>query len=70
MFSTGLYARAQREGESFAAKYDALLQDTGRMTVEELASKHLDVDLTKPDFWREAMSVAVADVQLFLELTQ
>ncbi|WP_019635872.1 M3 family oligoendopeptidase [Paenibacillus fonticola] len=70
MFSTGLYARAQREGERFAAKYDALLQDTGRMTVEELASKHLDVDLTKPDFWREAMSVAVADVQLFLELTQ
>ncbi|MFD3260301.1 M3 family oligoendopeptidase [Paenibacillus lentus] len=70
MFSTGLYARAQREGESFAAKYDALLQDTGRMTVEELASKHLGVDLTKPDFWREAMSVAVADVEAFLELTK
>lgn len=70
MFSTGLYARAQREGESFAAKYDALLQDTGRMTVEELASKHLGVDLTKPDFWREAMSVAVADVEAFLELTE
>lgn len=70
MFSTGLYARAQREGESFAAKYDALLQDTGRMTVEELASKHLGVDLTQPDFWREAMAVAVADVETFLKLTE
>lgn len=70
MFSTGLYARAQREGESFASKYDALLQDTGRMSVEELASKHLGVDLTKPDFWREAMSVAVADVEAFLKLTE
>ncbi|MNJ55411.1 Oligoendopeptidase F, plasmid [compost metagenome] len=70
MFSTGLYARAQREGESFAAKYDALLQDTGRMSVEELASKHLGVDLTKPDFWREAMAVAVADVEAFLKLTE
>lgn len=70
MFSTGLYARAQREGQSFAAKYDALLQDTGRMTVEELASKHLGVDLTQPDFWREAMALAVADVKTFLELTE
>ncbi|GIP49291.1 oligoendopeptidase [Paenibacillus sp. J53TS2] len=70
MFSTGLYALAQREGQSFAAKYDALLRDTGRMTVEELATKHLGVDLTKPDFWREAMAVNVADVDAFLELTK
>ncbi|MGG3456457.1 M3 family oligoendopeptidase [Paenibacillus rhizolycopersici] len=70
MFSTGLYALAQREGQSFAAKYDALLRDTGRMKVEELAAKHLGVDLTKPDFWREAMAVNVADVDAFLELTK
>ena len=39
MFSTGIYARALKEGEGFAEKYDAILRDTGRMTVEELASK-------------------------------
>lgn len=70
MFSTGIYALAQREGAAFADKYDALLRDTGRMTVEELAEKHLNVDLTKPEFWREAMSLAVADVEMFLELTK
>ncbi|GGH34727.1 oligoendopeptidase [Paenibacillus segetis] len=70
MFSTGIYAQAQREGAAFAAKYDALLQDTGIMTVEELAAKHLGVDLKKPDFWREAMSLAIADVEAFLELTK
>lgn len=70
MFSTGIYAQALREGQGFAAKYDALLQDTGRMTVEELAAKHLGVDLTKPDFWRDAMAVCVADVDAFLELTK
>jgi oligoendopeptidase F len=70
MFSTGIYAQAQREGAAFAAKYDALLQDTGIMTVEELAAKHLGVDLKKPDFWREAMSLAIADVEVFLELTK
>jgi pepF/M3 family oligoendopeptidase len=70
MFSTGIYARAQKEGAGFAEKYDALLRDTGRMTVEELALKHLNVDLTKPDFWREAMSLAVEDAQMFLDLTK
>ncbi|MNJ60371.1 Peptidase family M3 [compost metagenome] len=70
MFSTGIYALAQREGAAFAERYDALLRDTGRMTVEELASKHLGVDLTKPDFWRDAMALSVADVKLFLELTE
>ncbi|GGG01044.1 M3 family oligoendopeptidase [Paenibacillus aceti] len=70
MFSTGIYARALKEGEGFAAKYDALLRDTGRMTVEELAAKHLNADLTKPDFWREAMALAVADAQMFLDLTK
>ncbi|MEF2968483.1 M3 family oligoendopeptidase [Paenibacillus sp. M1] len=70
MFSTGIYARAIREGAGFADKYDALLMDTGRMTVEELAAKHLNADLTKPDFWREAMSVVVDDVKLFLDLTK
>lgn len=70
MFSTGIYAMAQREGQAFSEKYDALLRDTGRMTVEELAAKHLQVDLTKPDFWREAMALSVADVDAFLELTK
>lgn len=70
LFSSGLYARAQKEGPAFAEKYDALLQDTGRMTVEQLAAKHLNVDLTAPDFWLEAIAPAIADVELFLAMTQ
>ncbi|WP_138495258.1 M3 family oligoendopeptidase [Paenibacillus pinistramenti] len=70
LFSNGLFARAQAEGPAFAGKYDALLEDTGRMTVEDLAKKHLNVDLTKPDFWREAVAVSAADVEQFLELTK
>ncbi|CAH8769111.1 M3 family oligoendopeptidase [Paenibacillus dendritiformis] len=70
LFSTGLYARALEEGESFAAKYDALLRDTAVMTVEDLASKHLGVDLTKPDFWQSAINVTLKDVELFLQMTE
>ncbi|MHA0858145.1 M3 family oligoendopeptidase [Paenibacillus sp. CMAA1364] len=70
MFSTGLYVLAQQEGSSFAEKYDLLLQDTGKMTVEELADKHLGVDLTGPDFWQSAMDLCVADVKEFLKMTE
>ncbi|WP_172255417.1 M3 family oligoendopeptidase [Saccharibacillus deserti] len=69
LFSTGIYAQAQREGTGFAEKYDALLLDTGRMAVEELAAKHLGVDLTKADFWQAAVDVSVSDVRTFLDMT-
>ena len=69
LFSSGIYARAQQEGPAFADRYVALLRDTGRMTVEELARKHLGVDLEQPDFWREAVALTLADVEQFLAMT-
>jgi oligoendopeptidase F len=70
MFSAGIYAEAVRQGAAFEDKYVALLRDTGRMTVEELAQKHLGVDLRRPDFWQSAMDLSVADVHEFLRLTE
>lgn len=70
LFSYGVYARALQEGPAFEEKYVGLLRDTGRMTVEELALKHLGVDLTKPDFWQSAVRLAAADVEEFLLLTE
>lgn len=69
LFSAGIYARALEEGPTFEARYADLLRDTGRMTVEELARRHLGEDLTRPDFWERAVSVAVGDVEEFLQLT-
>lgn len=70
MFSTGIYAQAQKEGTAFAEKYDNLLRDTGRMTVEELAEKHLGTDVTKPDFWQGAADLCIADIEQFLHMTE
>lgn len=70
LFSSGVYARAMAEGPSFEQKYVDLLRDTGSMRVEDLAMKHLGVDLTKPDFWQSAMDVSIADVKEFLKLTE
>ena len=70
LFSTGIYARALEEGPAFAERYVELLRDTGRMTVEELAQKHLGVSLEAPDFWRSAVALCVQDIQTFLEMTE
>ncbi len=71
MFSAGIYAIAEQEGAAaFAPKYVALLRDTASMRVEELAAKHLGVDLTQRDFWQAAIDKTSEDVELFLRLTE
>ncbi|WP_090797526.1 M3 family oligoendopeptidase [Paenibacillus sp. GP183] len=69
LFSAGIYAKAQEAGPAFEDQYISLLRDTGSMTVEELARKHLGVDLTQPDFWQSAVDMAIEDVKQFMALT-
>ncbi len=69
LFSAGVYAEGKRQGAPFAARYVDLLRDTGSMTVEDLAQKHLRADLRQPDFWRSATAVALADLEEFLRAT-
>lgn len=68
LFASGVYDRAMKEGPAFAKNYRALLADTGRMTTEDVARKHLDVDLTGEDFWRDAVARSLADVDAFVKL--
>lgn len=70
LFSAGLYARSLAQGAEFADQYVALLRDTGSMTVEALAMKHLGVDLEQPEFWQAAVSLTERDVRQFLEMTE
>ncbi|WP_219838699.1 M3 family oligoendopeptidase [Paenibacillus sp. R14(2021)] len=70
LFSSGIYAIAKKEGASFSERYVALLRDTGLMTVEALAEKHLGVRLDEAGFWREAVALVLADVDAFLGLTE
>lgn len=70
LFSLGIYAHALEQGNDFEDEYIALLQDTGRMTVEDLAKKHLNVDLTKPDFWEKAIHLCIEDINEFMQLTE
>jgi oligoendopeptidase F len=70
LFSSGVFARAEAEGPAYTDRYIALLRDTGSMTTEDLARKHLGVDLTQPDFWETGVDIALADVDKFVELAR
>lgn len=70
LFSLGIYAKALAEGKGYEEKYIALLRDTASMSVEDLAEKHLQVDLTKKDFWEQAVKPCLDDIVEFLELTK
>jgi oligoendopeptidase F len=69
LFSLGIYAQALEEGTGYEEKYVALLRDTASMTVEDLAKKHLNVDLTERDFWEKGVQLCIDDVEEFLQLT-
>ncbi|NKE05183.1 M3 family oligoendopeptidase [Mesobacillus selenatarsenatis] len=70
LFSLGIYALAQEEGKGYEEKYIALLKDSASMTVEDLAQKHLNVDLTKKEFWEKAVRMCVEDVEEFIALIE
>ena len=65
LFSNGLSALARREGPAFATAYARLLQDTGSMTCEELAHRHLGEDLTGAPFWERAVDRVLEVVPRF-----
>ncbi|WP_024122788.1 M3 family oligoendopeptidase [Bacillus halotolerans] len=70
LFSLGIYALALEEKNTFEEKYIALLRDTASMTAEYLALKHLGADITKRDFWENAIKLAVQDAEAFLQMTE
>jgi oligoendopeptidase F len=65
LFALGVFAQKKRLGAKFFDAYVSLLRDTGRMTAEELAAKHLGADLTKGAFWEDSLAIAVASVAAF-----
>ena len=68
LFSRAVYDHAIKAGSDAVKQIDALLLDTGRMTSEEVAQKHLGADLGDPSFWKKAAGSLVEDVALYEEL--
>ena len=70
LFSQGVYACREDWGDDFYPRYCDLLRDTGRCTAEELAAKHLGVDLTRPDFWQATLARLESRIDAFEHLVE
>ena len=68
LFSLGVYARRDQFGDTFYDRYVALLRDTGRMTAEALADKHLNASLQDGVFWQETLDALEPRVDTFEQL--
>lgn len=69
LFSSGIYAKALEEGEAFGETFENILRESASMTVEELALKHLNIDLRDPAFWEGSVRMILSDIDRFLKLT-
>ncbi len=69
LFSMGLYAQQSEMGADFFTNYKALLRDTGRMTAENLADKHLQTRLQDAEFWRRTLANIEKRVDAFEQLS-
>jgi len=55
LLSRGLFAMFQKEGSDFLPRYEKFLKLTGNATCEDVARESIGRDLTKPEFWAEAI---------------
>ena len=69
LFAKGLYAQYLVEGESFVKKYDDLLNATGKELIADVA-KRVNIDVTKPDFFRQSLDLIVKDIHQFIQLSK
>jgi oligoendopeptidase F len=57
LFALGVYATYLQNPSGFSNRYNALLRDTGLMSCEELALKHLGADIRSPNFWNSSLDI-------------
>lgn len=70
LFSNGVYEQAKQQPGGFPERYDALLRDSGKMTVEQLGEHYLGADITQVAFWQDAQKSLSSAIEEYLELTE
>jgi oligoendopeptidase F len=67
LFSLGTYNILLNN--NFEDRYIALLKDSGSLSIEDLAKKHLDVNLEEPAFWQGAIDLLNANIDEYTHLS-
>lgn len=68
LFAKGIYAQYQDKGAAFVKDIDHLLQKTGQMSVEDVASL-IGVDVRQQAFWKASLDVIKEEIDQFMALT-
>ena len=68
LFSQSIYQRRSDMGEDFFDCYQAILHDTGRMSAEDLVSKHLNADISQTQFWQQTVDALEPRINEFENL--
>ncbi len=68
LFSSAVYSIFKQEGESFLSKYEQFLRHSGSGSVEEIASKFLNINVQDPKFWAETIQGLRKPLNTYKEL--
>lgn len=64
LFSKGLYAQYQKQGQAFVSRYEQFLSATSTRSIAD-AAMLMDIDVHSLDFWQEALGFIAGDVRKF-----
>lgn len=64
LFSKGLYAQYQKQGQAFVSRYEQFLSATSTRSIAD-AAKLMDIDVHSLEFWQEALGFIAGDVRKF-----
>ncbi len=67
LFAKGLYAEYLKRGQDFVKEYDKLLNATGKKDIKDVALM-MDIDITKPDFFRNSLRLIEEDIEKFISI--
>lgn len=70
LFSNGVYALSKSQTSGFEERYDDLLRNSGRMTLEQLAQTYLDIDISTSAFWDASQQPLKDSIKEYLDLTE
>ena len=67
LLAKGLYGLYQKEGSTFATKYEDFLSLTGKMNLVDVG-KSIGLDLEDEAFWQNSIDMIAEDIELFEKL--
>ncbi|SCZ79144.1 M3 family oligoendopeptidase [Acidaminobacter hydrogenoformans] len=69
LFAKGLYQLYREEGKAFLPRYDKLLAESGKASVESVCAS-VGIDVTTKVFWLKSLDVILGDIKRFETLAK